>query len=486
MTSGARPLTAIVLAAGEGTRMRSAIPKVLHPLCGRPMLLHLVDALSSLTPAVLDRIVVVVGHGAELVTKALAEGVTGSIPVDSVLQEHQRGTGDAVQVALAALADEVSGDEDVLVTPGDTPLLRADTLAALIEHHRAADPAATLLTARIADATGYGRVLRDRDGRVDRIVEHRDATEAERAVDEINTSIYCFRRSLLAPALRRITPDNAQGEYYLTDAVAFLRQAGHRVDALVVADPVEAVGINDRAQLAEAEQLLRRRVNAHWMAAGVTMIDPERTYIDVGVSIGTDVRLLPGVLLEGRTVVGDRCEIGPDSRLIDTVVGEDAVISYAQVRESEIGDGASVGPYASLRPGTVVGRGAKAGTFVETKNAELRPGAKVPHLAYVGDAVIGEGANLGAGTITANYDGTHKHRTTIGAGAHTGSNTVLVAPVELGPGAYTGAGAVVNRDVPANALARGVPATIIDGWAEGRPGSHDPSAEPDPEPAPEG
>jgi bifunctional UDP-N-acetylglucosamine pyrophosphorylase/glucosamine-1-phosphate N-acetyltransferase len=477
MTSGPRPLTAVVLAAGEGTRMRSAIPKVLHPLCGRPMILHLVDALTSLGPEVLDRIVVVVGHGAELVTKALAEGVTGVIPVDPVHQERQRGTGDAVQVALAALADELTGDEDVLVTPGDTPLLRPDTLAALIGHHRAADPAATVLTARVADPTGYGRVLRDRDGRVDRIVEHRDATEAERAVDEVNTSIYCFRRSLLAPALRRITPDNSQGEYYLTDAVAFLRLAGHRVDALVVPDSLEAGGINDRAQLAEAERLMRRRVNAHWMDAGVTMVDPERTYIDVGVTLGADVRLLPGVLLEGRTVVGDRCEIGPDSRLIDTIVGEDAVISYSQLRESEIGDGAAVGPFASLRPGTVVGRGAKVGTFVETKNAELRPGAKAPHLAYVGDAVVGEGANLGAGTITANYDGAHKHRTTIGAGVHTGSNTVLVAPVELGPGAYTAAGAVVNRDVPANALARGVPATIIEGWAVGRPGSHDPNAE---------
>jgi bifunctional UDP-N-acetylglucosamine pyrophosphorylase / glucosamine-1-phosphate N-acetyltransferase len=447
--------------------MKSAIPKVLHPLCGRPLVLHVLDAVRSLT---LNGIVVVVGHGAERVTKILAESAEGSVPVESALQAQQRGTGDAVSVALAAIPEDVSDgdDDDVLVLPGDTPLLRPDTLVALVDLHRSSGAAATVLTAVVPDATGYGRVVRDRDGRVDRIVEHRDATEAELAINEINTSIYCFRRALLAPALRRITPDNSQGEYYLTDAVAFLRQSGHRVDAAVVPDPVEASGINDRAQLAEAETALRRRINERWMLEGVTMVDPERTYIDTAVTLGRDVKLWPGVHLQGRTSVGDRSEIGPDCRLVDTVVGEDATVTYAVARESEIGNGANVGPYASLRPGTSLGSGAKVGTFVETKNADIRAGAKVPHLAYVGDAEIGERANLGAGTITANYDGTTKHRTTVGPAARTGSNTVLVAPVVLGEGSYTGAGAVVTRDVPPRSLAKGVPAVVIEGWAADR------------------
>ncbi len=445
--------------------MKSAIPKVLHPLCGRPMVLHVLDAVGSLP---LDRIVVVVGHGAERVSKTLAENADARVPVESVLQVQQRGTGDAMAVALTVIPEDFSDDDDVLVVPGDTPLLRSDTLRAMVDLHRSSGAAATVLTAVVPDATGYGRIVRDRDGRVDRIVEHRDASEAELAINEINTSIYCFRRALLAPALRRITPDNSQGEYYLTDAVAFLRQAGHRVDAVIAPDCIEAGGINDRAQLATAEAEVRRRINDHWMREGVTMVDPEHTYIDVSVVLGRDIRLWPGVHLQGRTTVGDRSEVGPDCRLVDTVVGEDATVTYAIARDCDIGNGANVGPYASLRPGTTMGSGAKVGTFVETKNADIRAGAKVPHLAYVGDAEIGERANLGAGTITANYDGTHKHRTIVGPSVRTGSNTVLVAPVVIGEGSYTGAGAVVTRDVPPRSLAKGVPATIIEGWASER------------------
>jgi bifunctional UDP-N-acetylglucosamine pyrophosphorylase/glucosamine-1-phosphate N-acetyltransferase len=442
-----RPLAAVVLAAGEGTRMRSETPKVLHPLCGRPMLLHVLDALAELP---LERIVVVVGHGAERVTKVLQDQLVTEIPVEFVEQRVQRGTGDAVSVALTSAAfDDLDTEDDVLVLPGDTPLLRAETIAQLATEHRVQDAAATVLTARLPDPTGYGRVVRDKDGRVARIVEHADAGEGERALDEVNTSIYCFRRNLLVPSLRRLRPENAQGEYYLTDAIEVLRSAGHKV-----------IGVNDRAQLAGAEAELRRRINVQWMRDGVTMVDPERTYVDATVELEPDVRILPGTILEGRTSIGTGSVIGPDCHLVDAVVGERAVVSYAVVRDAEIGDDCSVGPFAYLRPGTRLAAGAKVGTYVEVKNAEIGEGTKVPHLSYVGDADIGAGANLGASTITANYDGVRKHRTRIGDGVHTGVHTSLVAPVEVGDGAETGAGSVVTRDVPAGQHVRGVPARI--------------------------
>ena len=276
------------------------------------------------------------------------------------------------------------------------------------------------------------------------------------------------QRGLLAPALRRLSPENAQGEYYLTDAIAVLRQAGHQVVGIPADDPVETMGVNDRVQLATAERLLRERINARWMREGVTMVDPTATYVDATVQLEPDVRLLPGTILEGRTVVGGGAVIGPDTRLVDTIVGVDAVIQNTVAREVEIGDRATVGPYVSLRPGTRLGVDAHVGTFVETKNAEIGEGAKVPHLSYVGDAEIGAGANIGAGTITANYDGKAKHRTKVGPGARIASNTGLVAPVEVGEGAYTGAGAVVNRDVPPGAMAKGVPARIDEHWVEER------------------
>ncbi|MCZ7530027.1 MAG: bifunctional UDP-N-acetylglucosamine diphosphorylase/glucosamine-1-phosphate N-acetyltransferase GlmU [Acidimicrobiia bacterium] len=343
----------------------------------------------------------------------------------------------------------------------------------MAREHREADAAATVLTARVDDPTGYGRIVRDEAGVLTEITEHADADPLTLTIDEVNTSIYCFRRGLLAPALRRLSPENSQGEYYLTDALAVLREAGHRVTAVEVPDASETMGVNDRAQLAAAEAGLRLRINEAWMREGVTMVDPTTTYVDVTVDLAHDVRLLPGTILEGRTVVGAHSVIGPHSRLVDTVVGSEATVTSSTVLESEIGDRATVGPYAHVRPGTRVGAGAKIGSFVETKNAEIGAGAKLPHLSYIGDADVGEGANIGAGTITANYDGTSKHRTRIGRGAHTGSNTVLVAPVELGEDARTGAGAVVNRDVPPGHLAKGVP-------ARSEPRS-DPDSEPDSE-----
>jgi bifunctional UDP-N-acetylglucosamine pyrophosphorylase / glucosamine-1-phosphate N-acetyltransferase len=460
-----RPLSAVVLAAGEGTRMRSATPKVLHPLCGRPMLLHVIDALVALP---LERIVVVVGHGAERVTKTLQEQLATEMPVEFVEQHIQRGTGDAASVALTAGVFDLDAEDDLLVVPGDAPLLRSETLAALARAHREIDAAVTVLSAVLDDPTGYGRVVRDENGEVDHVVEQPDAMPLELEISEVNTSIYCFRRGLLAPALRRLSPENAQGEYYLTDAVAVLKETGHAVTAVVAEDPYETVGVNDRAQLAEVEAALRRRINERWMREGVSMTDPERTYVDATVELEPDVQLLPGTILQGRTVIAAGSVIGPDTHLVDTIVGERVVVRNSVANESEIGDDATVGPFARLRPGTRLGPDVHIGNFVETKNADIGAGAKANHLAYLGDVEVGPGANIGAGTITANYDGREKHRTRIGKGARIGSNNVLVAPVEVGDDAYTAAGAVVTRDVPAGALARGVPAEIEEGWVDKR------------------
>ncbi len=452
-----RPLAAVVLAAGEGSRIRSGTPKVLHELCGRPMVLHVVDALAELK--VLERVVIVVGHGAQRVVETLQDKLVTEVPVEFVEQRVQRGTGDAVSVALTSSAfEDLDAEDDILVLPGDHPLLRAETIALLATEHRNQEAAATILTAHVADPTGYGRVIRDKDDRVSRIVEHADADAEQRAVNEINTSIYCFRRNLLAPALRRLSPENAQGEYYLTDAIEVLRAAGHKVIAVSADDPAEALGVNDRLQLADAEAVLRGRINRRWMVDGVTMVDPARTYVDATVVLEPDVRLLPGTILEGRTSIAAGAVVGPDTHLVDVVVGARTVIANSVAREVEIGDDCQVGPFAYLRPGTRLAAGAKAGTFVELKNADIGEGTKVPHLSYVGDADIGAGVNLGASTITANYDGVDKHKTRIGDGVHTSIHTSLVAPVELGAGSETGAGSVVTHDVPPGRLVKGVPA----------------------------
>ncbi|HKC83041.1 MAG TPA: bifunctional UDP-N-acetylglucosamine diphosphorylase/glucosamine-1-phosphate N-acetyltransferase GlmU, partial [bacterium] len=394
-------------------------------------------------------------------------------PVEYVEQRFQRGTGDAASVGLTGSGFDLDGEDDVLVLTGDTPLLRADTLAGLATEHRLADAAATVLTAQLDDPTGYGRIVRDARGNVDRIVEQPDANDAELAITEVNSSIYCFRRGLLAPALRRLDPENAQGEYYLTDVIGVLRATGHVVVGTPADDATETLGVNDRAQLAAAEAVLRGRINRYWMREGVAMTDPATTYVDASVDLEAEVRLLPGTILEGRTAVGARSVIGPHTRLVDTIVGEDTVIAQTVARETEIGDRVTIGPWVSMRPGTRIAAGAHIGTFVETKNADIGEGAKVPHLAYIGDAEIGDGANIGAGTITANYDGREKHRTKVGKDARISSNTVLVAPVEVGDEAYTGAGAVVTHDVPARAMAKGVPAEIDEGWLDRREAEKD-------------
>jgi len=356
-----RPISAIVLAAGEGTRMRSDRPKPLHLICGRPMIMHVLHALAGLS---VDRTIVVVGHGAERVTKKVQEQSPSSLHVTFVEQHVQRGTGDAVIVGLTAFPDDDLDDTStVLVLPGDTPLLRAETVEALVRTHEEAGAAATVLSARLPDPTGYGRVVRGKEDRVLRIVEHRDATEEEREIDEVNTSIYCFRRDLLGPALRRLSPDNSQGEYYLTDVIEVLAATGHRVAATVVPDAAEVQGVNDRVQLADAEAELRRRTNRSWLLNGVTMLDPAQTFIDVTVELDRDITLYPGTILQGRTVVGPGCDIGPDARLIDCVVGAGSVVENAVARDAEIGDGCHIGPYAVLPPGCSVTSGTRTGPF---------------------------------------------------------------------------------------------------------------------------
>ena len=340
------------MAAGAGTRMRSALPKPLHVLCGRPMLLHILDAVAELAPG---RVVVVVGHDAETVAKAVGAEGPDDLVVDFVEQRPARGTGDAVSVALTAFPDDEDDDGDIVVLAGDTPLVRSATLAALMACHRAGDAAATLLTAKMDDPTGMGRVVRARNGQLSRIVEELDANAEERQICEVATSIYCFRRSLLAPALRRLQPaSNLKGEYYLTDVVAVLHRAGHKVIALDAPDPSEALGVNDRVQLAHAESLLRRRINEKWMRAGVTMLDPTNTYIDATVRLSPDVTIYPGTVLAGRTSVAPGCRIGPATRLVDCVVGAGARVEHSVAYDAEIAAGAVVGPFAHIRPGTSV------------------------------------------------------------------------------------------------------------------------------------
>src|SRR5205807_1981681 len=360
-----RPLSAVVLAAGEGVRMRSSRPKPLHLLCGRPMVLHVLDALAELP---VDRVVVVIGHGGESVVKTMQEMAPPKLAIEFVEQHVQRGTGDAVSVALTGFpasfdVDEDLEDGDLIVLPGDTPLLRPATVAALVRTHRSSDAAATLLTAVLEMPRGYGRVVRGKDDRVARIVEEADATEEERQITEVCTSIYCFRKSVLAPALRRLVPENAQGEYYLTDAIGVLYDAGYNVVSVVAPDAMEAAGVNDRAQLAVAEAELRDRTNERWMRRGVTMLDPEHTYVDASVTLGTDVTLFPDTILQGRTVIGEHAEIGPATRLVDCTVGEGAIVANTVGRQAEIGEHAVVGPFASLPPGSVVADGVTTGPY---------------------------------------------------------------------------------------------------------------------------
>ena len=458
--SESRPAAVIVLAAGEGTRMKSRIPKVLHPLCGRSMLGHVLAAAGELDP---QRTVVVTGHGREQVS---AEAVRYVPDAAVVVQDRQGGTGHAVRMVTEALG-VMPGI--VLVTYGDMPLLRAATLAELAREHAAAGNAVTVLTARFADPSGYGRIVRDARGGLAEIIEDADATPEQRAIEEINSGCYAFDGVLLADAIKRVATSNAQGQEYLTDLVAILRGDGHRAGTVLAADAGEVQGVNDRVQLAQARRACNDRLLEAWMRAGVTVTDPASVWIDVDVTLEQDAEILPGTFLEGHTAIGPGARIGPHCRLTDTSVAQDASVSFTVSVQAEIGPEATVGPYAYLRPGTRIGTGAHIGCHVELKNSVVGAGAKVPHLSYVGDADIGERANIGAATIFANYDGAAKHRTTVGPYVFTGSDTVLVAPVTIGDGAYTAAGSVITDDVPpgAMAVARGRQHTSA-GWVERR------------------
>ncbi|MFT4300104.1 MAG: bifunctional UDP-N-acetylglucosamine diphosphorylase/glucosamine-1-phosphate N-acetyltransferase GlmU [Aeromicrobium sp.] len=459
-------LTAIVLAAGAGTRMKSSRPKVLHEIGGCPLVGHALAAVAGLG---VQRTVAVIGHGREQVSQVISEIDQAVV---QVVQDDQRGTGHAVKIALEALSDDPPAGT-VIVTYGDVPLLTSETLDALLADHADASRAVTILSARSPDPTGYGRIVRDDDGRVLAIREHRDASDAERGIDEINSGVLAVDADFLARAVAALRDDNDQGELYLTDIVAHAVADGLPVGAHVLEDVWQTEGVNDRVQLAQLGRILNDRLVDHWMRQGVTVVDPATTWIDSAVTLAPDVTLLPGTQLLGATVVGEGATIGPDTTLRNVEVGPGATIVRTHGSDAVVGEGATVGPFAYLRPGTVLDEGSKIGTFVETKNTHIGPGAKVPHLSYLGDAEVGEGANVGAGTITANYDGTAKHRTTVGKHARTGSGNVFVAPVQIGDGAYTAAGTTVREDVAPGALAVGTGRQrMIEGWVEAkRPGT---------------
>lgn len=456
------PSAVVVLAAGEGTRMRSATPKVLHRIGGRSLLGHALAAARGLAPG---HLVVVVRHERDLVAAHVGEVDPDAVIAD---QDEIKGTGRAVACGLEALAPRLTGSQSgsltgsltgtVVVTYGDVPLLTQETLVGLLSEHAASGNAVTVLTAQVADPTGYGRVVRengDPDGAVVGIVEHKDADDDQRAIREINSGIYAFEADVLTDALGRLTTDNAQGEMYLTDVLAIARADGRRVGALRTDDRWQVEGVNDRVQLATLGRVLNQRLLDSWMRAGVTVVDPDTTWVDVTVTLEADVTLLPGVQLHGHTEVARGALIGPDTTLADCTVAAGAQVVRSHGSGALIEAGATVGPFSYLRPGTRLGPQGKIGAFVETKNAHIGAGAKVPHLSYVGDAAIGEGTNIGAATVFVNYDGVAKHRTTVGDHVRIGSDTMLVAPVTIGDGAYTGAGSVITDDVPAGAMAVG-------------------------------
>jgi bifunctional UDP-N-acetylglucosamine pyrophosphorylase/glucosamine-1-phosphate N-acetyltransferase len=451
---------AVILAAGKGTRMKSARAKVLHDVLGVPLVEHVVRAVQALGP---EPVTLVVGHQAAEVEAALAGRGLGF-----VRQEPQLGSGHALLAARERFSPHP--DRTLLVVNGDVPLLRPDTLAALLDAHRRAGAAATLLTAVLADPAAYGRVVRDPQGAVVAVTEARDATREELAVREINAGIYAFEVEPLARALDDLRPQNAQGELYLTDVVRLLRAAGRSVAAVAAADPAEALGVNTVSELGEAARRLRRRRNEALMAAGASLADPETIHVGLDVTVEADATILPFTILEGRTAVAAGARIGPFARLVDTKVGAGAlVLDHCLLRDCVVEEGASVGPFAHVRPESHIGPRAKVGNFVELKKTRLGEGSKAPHLSYIGDATVGPSVNIGAGTITCNYDGTAKHPTRIEAGAFIGSDTTLVAPVTVGEGAYIAAGSAITQDVPPGALALGRARQVVkEGWAEAR------------------
>lgn len=434
--------TVVILAAGHGTRMRSAVPKVLHPLCGKPLVRWPVDAALAAGAAR----VIVVGGPDRALEAVLPEGVALAV------QEQARGTGDAVRAA----EDHIDRTAPVLVLQGDVPLITPEAIALLVQAHEGSDAAATMMTMELEDPAEYGRVVRARDGSVVRVVEAKgdgDAGIDELAIREVNTGVYAFDGEALLDALPKVSADNAQGEYYLPDVLPVLRAEGRMVAAHVVDDPGVALGVNDRVDLAGVRALAQQRIVDAHMRAGVTVVDPASTVIDVDVEIGRDTVVEPSTFLRGRTRIGEDCRIGPLSTISDASLGDRVSVLHSLLAGSRVGSEATIGPFSYLRPGAVIGERAKVGAFVEVKNSDIGAGAKVPHLSYVGDAEVGEETNLGAGTITANYDGREKHRTTIGRRVHGGVDTAFVAPVTVGDDAWTAAGSVVTEDVPPGALA---------------------------------
>lgn len=449
-------LAIVILAAGEGTRFKSARPKVLHEICGKPLLYYILKTSAALSPV---RTVVVVGHRAEDVRSAVGDGA------EYVVQEEQLGTAHAVGVARDALAGFRGM---LLVLSGDTPLLRPETLSALIDEYTRTGAAATLLSAELDDPSGYGRLVM-RDGGIAGIIEERDATPKERRLKVVNTGIYCFDPEKLFAALAQVGTKNDQHEYYLTDVVGILAAGGETISAHRAQDPSEVLGVNSRRQLAEADAVMRGRINDFWMAEGVTLVLPDSTFISPEVKIGRDTIIHPFSFLSGRTEVGRDCTLGPSVRIIDSAIGDGVAAQYAVIEGSTIDEGASLGPFCRLRPGTVVGRRARVGSFVELKKTRLGEASKVPHLSYIGDAAIGKDVNVGAGTITCNYDGFEKHATEIKDGAFLGSDTMLIAPVTIGAGAVTGAGSAISSDVPDDSLAvERSEQKIVEGWAKKR------------------
>jgi len=448
-------VAAIVLAAGKGTRMRSELPKVLHKVAGRYMVSHVLTAARE---AGVKCFVVVVGHEAELVEKSLGSSNYYAY------QQLQLGTGHAVMQAETKLPNDT---DLVLVLSGDTPLVTSGTLKNLLDYHREMKTAATVLTAFPEDLTGYGRVLRDADGKIARIVEEKDASPKERENREVNAGAYCFNRQELFQALKMIKPANVQGEYYLTDVIGILAKQGLKAAALPAADPGEFQGINNRVQLALAEQVLRQRINEEFMLSGVTILHPDSTFIEKGVSIGQDTVIFPFTIIRGNATIGPGCQVGPYATITDCRIGSRVIFCHSAADRATMEDGCQVGPFAYLRPGAILREGVKIGDFVEVKNSDIGPGSKIPHLSYIGDTTLGRGVNIGAGTITCNYDGINKWKTVIHDEAFIGSNTNLVAPVVIGAKAFTGAGSTITKDIPPEALGVGRSRQVnIKGWAD--------------------
>ena len=433
-------LETLILAAGKGTRMKSKIPKVLHKVCGKPMLQYVIEAAKKIGST---REVVVIGSGAELVQKA----VKG---VEFVLQEEQLGTGHAV---LAAKKNFENSNGTLLILCGDTPLLTSELLGNFTAAHEKSNCAATILTAKMPDATGYGRIIYAADGSLQKIVEDKDATDEEKQISEVNAGVYCFDVKKLFGSLEKINNENAQGEYYLPDVLPILKDAGEKIGAFRAEYCIETIGINNRSQLAAADKALRMRKEQALMEAGVTIIDPNTTFIDGDVEIGQDTIIYPNTYIEGNTIIGEDCAIGPNVRFTNMKVGNKVTVQFSYCHEAEILDGVTMGPYVHIRPGTTIGENVKIGNFVEVKNSNVGEGSKLPHLQYIGDTDMGSGVNVGCGTVTCNYDGKKKYRTTIEDNAFIGCNTNLVAPVKVGEGAYVGAGSTITKDVPKDNLA---------------------------------